>query len=51
MAELPESQRLVPHLRLREGMDHAAIAQYLGISRQAVEVRLCRGRKSPKNDS
>jgi RNA polymerase sigma-70 factor (ECF subfamily) len=48
MADLPESQRLVLHLRLREGMDHAAIAQHLGISRQAVEVRLCRGRKSLK---
>ena len=48
MDDLPESQRLVLHLRLRDGMDHAAISQHLGISRQAVEVRLCRGRKALK---
>jgi len=44
VAELPESQREVLRLRVDEGLDHEAIAARLGISRQAVEVRLCRGR-------
>ncbi len=44
MAELPESQREVLRLRVDDGLDHEAIAARLGISRQAVEVRLCRGR-------
>jgi RNA polymerase sigma-70 factor (ECF subfamily) len=44
LAELPESQREVLRLRVDEGLDHEAIAARLGISRQAVEVRLCRGR-------
>jgi RNA polymerase sigma-70 factor (ECF subfamily) len=41
---LPASQREVLLLRVDEGLDHEAIAERLGISRQAVEVRLCRGR-------
>lgn len=45
---LPESQREVLRLRLQEGLDHQAIAERLGISRQAVEVRLCRGRAAIK---
>lgn len=49
MDNLPESQRVVLQLRLRDGLDHAAISQQLGISRQAVEVRLCRGRKALKD--
>ncbi len=44
LKELPESQREVLRLRVDEGLDHEAIALRLGISRQAVEVRLCRGR-------
>jgi len=44
LAELPESQREVLRLRVDEGLDHEVIAARLGISRQAVEVRLCRGR-------
>ena len=44
LAELPESQRKVILLRIEDGLDHEAIAARLGISRQAVEVRLCRGR-------
>lgn len=44
LAELPASQREVIRLRVDEGLDHEAIAARLGISRQAVEVRLCRGR-------
>ena len=43
---LPDSQREVIRLRLEEGLDHAAISERLGISRQAVEVRLCRGRNT-----
>ena len=35
-------------LRVEEGLDHLAIADRLGISRQAVEVRLCCGRASLK---
>lgn len=46
--ELPESQREVIRLRIEAGMDHQAIADELGISRQAVEVRLCRGRAALK---
>ena len=44
LAELPDSQRQVIQLRISEGLDHEAIAARLGITRQAVEVRLCRGR-------
>jgi RNA polymerase sigma-70 factor, ECF subfamily len=46
--QLPISQREVLLLRIDEGLDHEAIAARLGISRQAVEVRLCRGRASLK---
>jgi len=45
---LPESQQVTIRLRIEEGLDHDAIAQRLGISRQAVEVRLCRGRATLK---
>jgi len=45
---LPASQREVIRLRIEEGLDHQAIAERLGISRQAVEVRLCRGRAALK---
>lgn len=48
LARLPESQREVIRLRIEEGLDHAAISARLGISRQAVEVRLCRGRAALK---
>ena len=48
LAELPASQREVIRLRLEEGLDHEAISARLGISRQAVEVRLCRGRAALK---
>jgi RNA polymerase sigma-70 factor (ECF subfamily) len=41
---LPPSQQEVLRLRLEDGLDHEGIAERLGISRQAVEVRLCRGR-------
>jgi RNA polymerase sigma-70 factor (ECF subfamily) len=44
LAELPVSQREVIRMRIEDGLDHEAIAARLGISRQAVEVRLCRGR-------
>jgi RNA polymerase sigma-70 factor (ECF subfamily) len=47
--QLPASQREVIRLRIEEGLDHVAIAQRLGISRQAVEVRLCRGRATLKS--
>ncbi len=47
--ELPESQREAILLRIEQGLDHAAIAQRLGISRGAVEVRLCRGRAALKD--
>lgn len=46
--QLPPSQQEVIRLRLEQGMDHAAISDHLGISRQAVEVRLCRGRNALK---
>lgn len=46
---LPESQREVIRLRVEEGLDHEAIAKRLRISRQAVEVRLCRGRATLKS--
>jgi RNA polymerase sigma-70 factor (ECF subfamily) len=46
--ELPASQRETIRLRIEEGLDHLAISQRLGISRQAVEVRLCRGRAALK---
>ena len=46
--QLPASQREVIRLRVEEGLDHVAIAARLGISRQAVEVRLCRGRATLK---
>jgi RNA polymerase sigma-70 factor, ECF subfamily len=45
---LPASQRDVIRLRVEEGLDHLAIAERLNISRQAVEVRLCRGRAALK---
>jgi len=48
LAELPASQREVIRLRIEEGLDHEAISARLGISRQAVEVRLCRGRSALK---
>lgn len=48
LERLPDSQQEVIRLRLQDGLDHAAIAQRLGISRQAVEVRLCRGRAALK---
>jgi RNA polymerase sigma-70 factor (ECF subfamily) len=48
LSELPDSQREVIRLRLEEGLDHEAISERLNISRQAVEVRLCRGRSSLK---
>jgi RNA polymerase sigma-70 factor (ECF subfamily) len=46
--QLPASQREAIGLRIEEGLDHEAIAARLGISRQAVEVRLCRGRSALK---
>jgi len=48
LALLPESQREVIRLRIEEDLDHEQIAKRLGISRQAVEVRLCRGRTALK---
>ena len=48
LERLPESQREVIRLRIEEGLDHEAIAARLKISRQAVEVRLCRGRATLK---
>jgi len=48
LARLPESQREVIRLRIEDGLDHLAISKHLGISRQAVEVRLCRGRAALK---
>ena len=48
LAQLPDSQREVIRLRIEDGLDHEAIAERLGISRQAVEVRLCRGRAKLK---
>jgi RNA polymerase sigma-70 factor (ECF subfamily) len=44
LSELPETQREAIRLRIEDGLDHEGIAARLGISRQAVEVRLCRGR-------
>jgi len=44
LAGLPPSQREAIRLRLEDGLDHAQIAERLGINRQAVEVRLCKGR-------
>jgi RNA polymerase sigma-70 factor (ECF subfamily) len=44
LAELPPSQREAIRLRIEEGLDHEQIATRLGINRQAVEVRLCKGR-------
>lgn len=44
LAELPPSQREAIALRIDEGLDHDGIARRLGISREAVEVRLCKGR-------
>ena len=44
LGELPPSQRDAIRLRIEEGLDHAQIAARLGINRQAVEVRLCKGR-------
>ncbi len=48
LERLPASQREVIRLRIDEGLDHEAISTRLGISRQAVEVRLCRGRATLK---
>jgi RNA polymerase sigma-70 factor, ECF subfamily len=48
LSRLPASQREVLRLRIEEGLDHQAISERLGISRQAVEVRLCRGRSTLK---
>ena len=48
LTRLPDSQREVIRLRIEEGLDHQAISERLGISRQAVEVRLCRGRSALK---
>jgi RNA polymerase sigma-70 factor, ECF subfamily len=45
---LPSSQRETIRLRIEDGLDHDAIAARLGISRTAVEVRLCRGRSALK---
>jgi RNA polymerase sigma-70 factor (ECF subfamily) len=42
--ELPPSQREAIRLRIEDGLDHLQIAAKLGINRQAVEVRLCKGR-------
>lgn len=44
LAGLPPSQREAIRLRIEEGLDHVQIAERLGINRQAVEVRLCKGR-------
>ena len=44
LAELPPSQREAIRLRIEDGLDHVQIAERLGINRQAVEVRLCKGR-------
>lgn len=44
LEELPPSQREALRLRIDEGLDHVQIAERLGINRQAVEVRLCKGR-------
>ena len=46
---LPASQREALLLRIRHDMDHTQIAQHLGISREAVEVRLCRARSALKS--
>ena len=48
MSELPPSQQEALRLRLEQGCDHSEIAERLGISRQAVEVRLCRARATLK---
>jgi RNA polymerase sigma-70 factor (ECF subfamily) len=44
LGELPPSQREAIRLRIEDGLDHVQIAERLGINRQAVEVRLCKGR-------
>ncbi|MEK7413115.1 MAG: sigma-70 family RNA polymerase sigma factor [Planctomycetota bacterium] len=44
LADLPPSQREAIRLRIEDGLDHVQIAERLGINRQAVEVRLCKGR-------
>lgn len=44
LADLPPSQREAIRLRVEAGLDHVEIAKRLGINRQAVEVRLCKGR-------
>lgn len=46
--ELPPSQREAIRLRIEDGLDHDGIARRLGISREAVEVRLCKGRSRLK---
>jgi len=46
LSELPPSQREAIRLRIEDGLDHVQIAARLGINRQAVEVRLCKGRSA-----
>lgn len=48
LEDLPRSQREAIELRIDEGLDHDGIARRLGISREAVEVRLCKGRSRLK---
>jgi RNA polymerase sigma-70 factor (ECF subfamily) len=43
IAGLPERCRLVVHLRWREQMSHAQIAEIMGISVKGVEIQLTRG--------
>jgi RNA polymerase sigma-70 factor (ECF subfamily) len=43
VASLPERCRLVMHLRWREGMSYASIAEVMGISAKGVENQLARG--------
>ncbi|MDA3963086.1 MAG: sigma-70 family RNA polymerase sigma factor [Planctomycetota bacterium] len=49
LEQLPGSQQEVIRLRIEDDLDHQQIADKLGISRQAVEVRLCRGRAALKS--
>jgi RNA polymerase sigma-70 factor, ECF subfamily len=46
VASLPERCRLVMHLRWREGMSYADIADVMGISTKGVENQLARGLRS-----
>ena len=43
IAALPERCRLVVHLRWREQMSHAQIAEIMGITVKGVEIQLTRG--------